>query len=392
MALTPLRWIAAAVAGCLILLYALMGIDRRYRNVRPRDSKDADRDKISSRTYAEERRTRGFAVQYRMTQLLDSTRRGVDRGATTPPGVRAFYDSAIPREARPALESLVARAAGRSTEMGKVGVDVYFVYDTIRFVRGVLRATVYGSQAAYQIPMTAGERCTVLVRIGRDPSVQGQIARVFRSQAAADQLLGPCAYYRAFGSPGPGVSDWLSGGGWMLGVDGSWSRPPIPLQIGPPRSKYSSGPSLALRYLSPTSIRCVRGEVDRCEASAIAGVDRPVLKSTANIVTRSVTLGPRMFGSPRFGVREPEMLAGMVRTIGRDRFEKFWTAGDSVAPAFRRAAGEPLGVWVSRWMVEQYGAVEAGPRVGALTLFGSLLVAALAVFVALRANARRHFA
>lgn len=95
---------------------------------------------------------------------------------------------------------------------------------------------------------------------------------------------------------------------------------------------------------------------------------------------------------PSLGRREPFLLADMVRTLGRERFARFWTSGDAVPVAFEKAAGEPLEQWTSRWIVAQYGPVP--PRGAGLNVrggFTSIVLVLLALGTALGVNARRQF-
>ena len=94
-----------------------------------------------------------------------------------------------------------------------------------------------------------------------------------------------------------------------------------------------------------------------------------------------------------FGHREATLLADMVRTLGRERFARFWTSVEPVPVAFQQAAGEPLGGWTARWIADQYGPLP--PRGAGVNASGgvmSLVFIGLALAIALRVSARRQFA
>lgn len=77
------------------------------------------------------------------------------------------------------------------------------------------------------------------------------------------------------------------------------------------------------------------------------------------------------------------ILSDMVHDLGRDRFQRFWSAPDSLSAAFEQAAGVPLGTWLRRWARRAYGPDVLGPSIpmrariaGVLVLIVGLVVAA----------------
>ena len=103
--------------------------------------------------------------------------------------------------------------------------------------------------------------------------------------------------------------------------------------------------------------------------------------------------GRKRYYGRTLGVRQPFLLADMVRTLGKDRFARFWASSQTPAAAFQAAAGEPVTDWASRWIAAQYGeSPSAGPG---LTFWAATLSALLiitGVGVALRLSEAREFA
>ena len=141
-----------------------------------------------------------------------------------------------------------ARAIG---PIGPVGVDVVFIYDTVSKLRGASTG-LYGMTTDYVLPAKKGDRCTVITRFGKERTARGWIVRVIQTAAARDQILGPCAYYGAFGTPELGPSELVLP---YHGLDGVERRThvrfgipptrldvvnPEPLRVGPQSPRWSA--------------------------------------------------------------------------------------------------------------------------------------------------------
>jgi hypothetical protein len=150
---------------------------------------------------------------------------------------------------------------------------------------------------------------------------------------------------------------------------------------------------------------CALGEADACEHALLDRLRgdgesswygmKPLQIWDGNVLYAPYRpLGQRAaYNEAVLGRREPFLLADMVRSLGRARFAAFWTSNEPVPGAFEKAAGEPIGRWTSRWVVAQYGAVTGrGPDVTAWTVAVSILLFALAIFIALRVSAHRQYA
>jgi hypothetical protein len=387
MALTPSRWIAALVAGCLVVAVALLTTpESSPGTVDPEQTLVRRADLATGRAYT-------AVLDLTIARLMDSTRAVAARAPIAP--VRIFRDPAIPAEARASLDSLAARSTRQLGARPRVGVDVFFAYDTAQHLRGASTAT-YGLTLAYVLPSRAGERCSVIMPFPTYPKLRRLVVGFFGTEVFSHQLLGPCAYYAAFGMPGAQVDRWLRERGWAVAGDGDWMRPAEPFEF----PFYYNGLPQPLLYMevSTGGVQCAAGQVDLCEHEVMTRT--PGSFSTSWIGNALIGQSRRQstaqyglaFGNSAFGPRENRMLTDMVRTLGRDRFGLFWTSNEPVPVAFEKAAGMPLGQWTSNWMVEQYGPVTAGPGVSASSWMVSALVALLAIFIALRVSAHRQYA
>jgi hypothetical protein len=402
MALTPLRWVAALIAGCLIVGVAVLAGEERLWG---RDS-DLDR-RLSRRVDTHERHASAAAGRLRFAQLMDSMHVAI--AADSSPSLRVFRDAALPVETHATLDSLAQHSLQAVRDSGRAGIDIVFVYDTLTILRG---ATIhrYGTRVEYVLPVDAGRRCTVIARLGKVVTRDGHVVGGFLSEAAVDRLLGPCAFYRAFGVPGPLVNSWLRQRGWAFAGDGSWTRPALAIDLSvdvpwqtEPIFIASFGPGMSGRFareMNLDGVQCAAGKPDACDSGVLA-----FRMQTAPVFWRQNVLyesypalgaGRGAFYYPYYygwGRREPYLLADMVRTLGRDRFARFWTSSESVPVAFEKASGEPLSQWTSRWVEDQYGTLPPrGAGVSSWAGAMSIMLSVFAIFIGVRVNAHRQFA
>jgi hypothetical protein len=386
MALTLKRWIAFAVIGMLVVFLGLMIEPKPF--VEPARERTAD--SLSNWAYSARYRANLYAQQYEIARLTDSLRGALSRPDPRP--LRVFYGSRVKPEHRVVLDSTIMRAMARIETTPKVGIDIVVRGDTTDDLRGASRSNV-GTRAIYTLPTPATPRCTVVIEIGRDYGAN--IIKQLRSEDAADQLMGPCAYYAAFGKAGPSVQEWLRRRAGMMAFGGSWTRAPEP--VGKPyglgENKFYGVYHPGLAYLSNRGIQCANGATQVCDSLALRPSSRSRFVTVGNSVMPSGSIGiGGWLTYSDFGGRENEMLAGMVRSLGRERFAAFWTSNDPVPLAFQNASGMELGDWVSTWVVEQYGAYKHGPRASGLAIVYAILVVSLALTLVTSFARRREFA
>ncbi len=397
MALTPLRWVAAVIAGCLMSGVVLLRTDPPSR---PESS-------VEQRLARRAERLAGHATntadRLHLVQLLDSVNTVVAQ-PTSPLSVRVFHDAALPAEYAAVLDSAGWRALAPVRDSGHVGVDIVFLYDTVKMVRGSTVRRWYGARPDYVLPRNTSERCRVIVHIPPFAQSPRSPLTVWRGAEAAERVAGPCLYYRAFGMPGPQVDAWLRTRGWSFAEGGSWSQGSSEANFADDRRWLNNMPLQAilgmktsvpfLYGMSINGVRCVAARVDACDR-ALLEKDRfgPVLLNGTVLNHPFRSWSWDGWNSRGLGWREWMLLADMVRTVGRDRFGRFWTSDKAVPAAFESATGEPVGEWTTRWAVSQYGVLPGmGPGLSRTGGAMTVVLILLALLITLRAGARRQFA
>jgi hypothetical protein len=386
MALTPFRWIAMAAIGCMLAVVMLVNAAEKngrpiYQRKRPIDTAEARLREVAGNLNIQ---AQNLASRYRLLFLLDSARKVASRSADSG-ALRVFVADGFDPATRALIERAITRA--RAERPGSAArVDVIVIMDTLRTVRGVTRYT-FSPDIRYEIPSEPGKRCRAIVRTGHPSNVRN----AFTSGTAAQQLLGPCGFFAAFGEPGPRVREWLIGGGWQYTVDGSWTVAPV---IELPRQDGSifKGPSPALGFLALGSgTDCIKGALDACERSVVGMGTRRGPFSIGG-ATPSYQLGTRRFYAGGIGYRASELLSDAVRDLGKDRFKAFWTSADSVPVAFEKASGRRWGAFIQGWMSTHYGAIEPGPRLSGFGLLTGTLLIAAALGATMLMSAKRQYA
>jgi hypothetical protein len=88
------------------------------------------------------------------------------------------------------------------------------------------------------------------------------------------------------------------------------------------------------------------------------------------------------------GGAEDELLADAVRSLGPERFARFWQSPSAPDTAFFTATGTGIEEWTQRWLTQVYGAPPARPSVGVGELLWWSIAATVALLVARRPRER----
>jgi hypothetical protein len=313
---------------------------------------------------------------------------------------------------RRVIEALAASVESGRPAVPAIPLDLAFVLDSVTGVRGAPRKGFGGFLTAdFVLPARdSDERCLVLARVKylgafgeRNPSAYARLV----TDPVRMRLLGPCAFYERFGQPGPGIERWLRSRDWNLGLVSAWD---MPFPRWTPRNFwYDSWRSsslfadLALRDgMTARGFVCVSGNADACEGAVLDQKNSNV-PPEANHATLwsdgivSTNQGLELlrdnswFVTPReLGPRDWTILAEMVRTLGPDRFEKFWSSSQEPREAFNAAAGMTIGSWTRDWARRTYGEQSRGPGLAPSKAFLGVTFAMLAVTVAVGASRRRQ--
>jgi hypothetical protein len=386
MALNRYRWAAIAAIGMLVVLaYGLSEPRPRQRTAAELEARRL----AISKEFAESRAAT-FAAQERVARVADSVRATLRAPASAP--LRVVYGAGVPANLRGPIDTIVA-AAYAAVGAARVGIDVAVVSDTGQAAFQRSRPPG-GLRLAQLLPSAPGERCVTVVMLGRNSGLW--TAREMAADATKEQILGACRYYAAFGLPGAAVHRWMRESGVWFAYGGSWTR--FSGVIETPRwfqdrQEFFGARNAALMFLSTPGLQCMMGDFAVCDSivTKTPPPDRVVRTGAAVAANRYV--GPwSSWSGWHLGGREEELLAGMVRLLGRDQFQAFWTSADPVPVAFERATGTPLGSWVSSWIAEQYGPVEHGPTTSFLSLLGAIAVVTGGLGFTLWTARRREYA
>lgn len=370
MALTPGRWIAIALVA-----FALAPVIV-FRTSDDRNDRYTRRELLAWRFGQANRRLHQAAERWRVELLVDSIRA---RTATPSSSHRMLFDRSLDSTARRVLAALANEVNGDRPTEPRVLTDVVFVLDTARHIQGIERSGYPGALATtYVLPRPGSpDRCVVIARVR--PRGWAEVT----SDIARARLLGPCAFYEAFGAPGAGVDQWLRGGGWIYGQLITWNDPASTWT--PPSWMRDREYSLR-EAMGESGARCGKGVDSACARALLQPSPRlvqvrgSVLSVSYNPFARSSFWYSRTWD---LGQMSPMLLADIVRDIGAERFAGFWRSGNEPLSAFRAATGVDLPTWTRRWIERVYHPEESGPTFsGSALLWGAaFLIAAVALTV-----------
>jgi hypothetical protein len=379
MALKSWRWVIGTVAGMLILMTLLLTLREPQRRFAPEQIEGAQLAEMSSLASA---RARTAALKYRFAVLDDSAHSILARMPATP--TRVVIDPRIVAPARPALDRSLEKALLRASSGTAVPIDIFVAYEPPGQKLGVDNS--WGLSIAYELPARPGGRCLSIVRLTGNFNAY---LYELRRDDVAQEMLGPCLYYHKFGIPGEHVSDWIRDRGARMTLSGSWDADSPMYQA--PYSTRVDQSTRALNAMGDEGGVCAAGDVTLCEeivTHPLASI-HPVAWNGL-LAVRGARL--QYWRTPAYlGSREREFLAGMVRSIGDERFQAFWTSNDSVPAAFQKATGVRFGEWIADWAQRLYGRVESGPSMRPLSVFWAGLLVLLGVVLSVSVARRRVF-
>lgn len=201
------------------------------------------------------------------------------------------------------------------------------------------------------------------------------------------RVLGPCAYYGAFGSPGSEIARWFIG-------SSAGDRPDPPGRRYVPdttawRVRDSimwAGQGWELR-LARVGLPAAYQSIHL--ASCAAGISGACLRASLDPPRAS----PWYYFDPSadvpgLGALSTSLLPDLTTQFGPDRFRAFWQSGADVPTAFEQAFGMSMDAWVHGEVVRYYGPLELGAgnldRAAISALLWALLFLGLTALIARR--------
>ncbi len=156
-------------------------------------------------------------------------------------------------------------------------------------------------------------------------------------------------------------------------------------------------PSWRIRgYIAPEGIACLAGQTGACR-QAVLSVP-PLTRDTAwrEAVVASTGTTVSQFFVPRaalpLGPGNGWLVSEMVRTLGPDKFGRFWRSQLPVDSAFAQASGQSLDNWAREWGERIYGQASVGPGVSIAGMATGLGVLILSLAVSVAVERRRRVA
>jgi hypothetical protein len=414
MALTNSRWLILVIASLTVLWFGLLG--KIPEKSRPETRGDSSRlgpwSAPTDSHRALDRPLDGAIARtndrLRLLEVRDSIVR-LSRGDS----LELLIDPRLSDATRQKFEHELRKQWATLAVTPRVPITFAFVIDTARTPHGFPRPRLLGLPVATFAPSPeTGGRCVTVMLLGMSPhpdspQTASWMAKMIAASETVDAALSPCALLSKFGQPGPRVAAWLETEGWGLAHFAGWNVAPEPwTSVITPEAlqRYSSSwDALAgggdastnvRRVVDPPGIACLVGQDHACEKL----VNHPPRLSFDSAWRASVIPSSGWsawyfyFGSKPtpVGPASGWILSEMVRTLGPDRFAKFWTSSLSVSDAFKQADPRGLDVWMHDWMLRNYGVASVGPGVTTAGIVTGIAVLLFGVGLAIAIGNRRR--
>lgn len=195
--------------------------------------------------------------------------------------------------------------------------------------------------------------------------------------------LGPCAFYAAFGAPGREIGHWLGARNFDLALTPQWApgAPSGRYDFFVPQRRQPWFWGQVYSY-SPDGVACLAGRPERCQEAVLGSVAAPQ-SATPVVTTERWWQRQALVAGHRY-------LAIVARSVGRERFLRFWNSELPVDTSLAEALRTPVGEWTRRWQADLVPPIPLGPAPAAGAVLLGLLLAAVAVGIVLRTVTRRE--
>ena len=383
MALNLRRWVVAVVAGSALILLAY----------RPRDEETRPvwwEQRLAVPT-PEQRRldALGTALRQARSELVLAERRDtllrMPRPRTRIDSLLAVPRRLAPNSGSPQLQVMFPLSAERRRAVDQALAQVWRGVGpgdtTIRVAAVILDR--YGLDT-YLLPYgTDGRTCIAALPIGWD---MRRLSRPGEEPPPNELMvaffedgLGPCAYYAAFGRPGPQIEHWLEQRRFDLAGRFDWHAH---AEVQPETSPNQ----LLETFLSPyfdsrfsasfDALGCAAGDAAACRKALFQPSLGPSLLPRA---LPGVVIGIGWLGEGRGFYGGESYLTDLVREMGRGRFGLFWRSTLGPDSAFAAAFDQPIDRWTARWQQRRLRGMVLRNRVSPTAVLLSVLLAAAVI-------------
>lgn len=367
MAVTLRRWVIAALLGCAALVAALLPPQA------PTDTRQLAFSDLDVRGQVGRALQRAYRVAWLLSRRSEAvaalrTVRGDDRSAVAvvvdPRRVRALPAARL-ASLRVRIDSAARALPPRDSS---IRVVVFITADS-----GVTTRAGYITFGTwYALPGgTDGRTCLVVIP-----------ASARQDGGAARSPLGPCAFFAAFGMPGPDISRWLRSLDYIVTDEADWTAS---RSLPSPNDADVAWVLETARWpdirqdisrigLTLAGTGCAAGRLDHCR-TVLAEPPWSLLRRQKTGAMQSIV------EKPWWSDRDERswFLADLVRLMGRERFARFWRSPLPRDSAFAAAMGMPIEQWTHRWLAETRPDIQIGPAIRPLSVLLGLAVAALLV-------------
>lgn len=392
------RWATLVLAGCIVIAFAYL----------PPRGKASSPSRFTFMSQSPQvtparRRAQALAEEWRATdaarRLLESRASLRQRWSRDTAAIRGalvvlLAESAIPPSAVHMVEAAMD-TAWRQLGLADTKVRVSLLLELSEARPRTRDPAPEVQQVAYLEPdSTNRTTCLALVPVGpywtrfilgEQKSDQARMRSRFVQWLSAG--LGPCAFYAAYGTPGRPVRQWLAARNWDLaryldapGINGEiFSSLNL---MGDPRFSWYWE---AVYSFPPATVACLAGRASGCRAAVLVGSDREVDLTIPQVVSIE-----RRWWRTQHLLPGERYLSDVARTIGRDRFQSFWTSTLPVDTALAAALKQPVGEWTEQWERRFVPRIRLGAAAPLGAVAWALLLAAAALAtVALTASRRQ---
>lgn len=231
----------------------------------------------------------------------------------------------------------------------------------------------YFSRLNFFMPVaTDGKTCLVAIVLQQTAS-EADWLRTISAAAKNYAILGPCAYYAAFGRPGSHIEDWLESADFYPAMRPVWAVGAEPLRLlSREERRY------VYRGDQGSLVACAAGNRYACRSLALTPTRLEVYYRLYPVYRREqgiVGAGARRQYSAPTGPNVGRQLSDLLVDMGDERFARFWTSAARVETAFAESFGVELEDWMMGWARIQWGEVERPVTEPASAMLGLLLVA-----------------
>jgi hypothetical protein len=284
---------------------------------------------------------------------------------SVPPVVRSRFDSIARAE---------LRASGAPTPRHRVVLAIE-LDSTLRVGWPYQRIVV--------LPQRPDDPCTVIMRVSRTKS------REFGLHAE-DRLLGTCAFYAAFGTPGTGTATWLR----------ETRQGSVAFLETPPGQAADTGmiDASAYRREWPLHLRgCRAGRLDGC-AAAISPTAANAQPFDLRYQYYFEEYSSQDWSPTDVDVNWPGSLANslsavsygltaaLAKELGPERFGTLWRSERGIEQEFERQEGRLLAAWTGEYVLTRMKPYNPGPGLPTVQVaFALAIITAAAVLAFLRA-------